>query len=228
MQEVSPSRKSTEPRRGAEGKIAYLTFDDGPSVQTDRILGILRQYGVKATFFVIGSRSRESIRAYKAIAAEGHALGNHSYSHDYRNVYRSVEAYKKDTEKLNDLLEETVGFRSDLIRFPGGSNNRLSRRAGGERIMERLASEMTKCGYRYFDWNVSSTDAALSVQKRSDIVSAVLGGSRGKRQIIVLMHDMAIKTTTVEALPEVISGLREQGYEFDVLSRSSFNFRFLR
>ncbi|RAV19061.1 polysaccharide deacetylase family protein [Paenibacillus contaminans] len=216
----------SQPQREEGGKMAYLTFDDGPSIHTRKILDILRQNGVKATFFVIGSRSEESIRSYRAIVADGHALGNHTYTHDYRTVYSSVEAYKKDTERLNDLLEETVGFRPKLIRFPGGSNNRLSHKSGGGGIMKRIAAEMTRNGYRYVDWNVSSTDAALPVQKRAEIVKAVLQGSGGKREIIVLMHDIAKKTTTVEALSEIIAGLRAQGYQFGVLDRTSFTFHF--
>lgn len=208
------------------GRTAYLTFDDGPSDHTDRILDILKREEVRATFFVNGNATAEGIRLYRRIAAEGHAIGNHTYSHSYARIYASVQAYKADTEKLNDLLERAVGFRPDLIRFPGGSNNRLADKAGGKGIMRRIIGAMEAEGYSYVDWNVSSTDAAQAVQPTADIVGAVLGSSRGKRQIIVLMHDAAGKTTTALALPAIIDGLKEQGFRFDKLSRHSFAFRF--
>ncbi|WP_135546455.1 polysaccharide deacetylase family protein [Paenibacillus cymbidii] len=208
------------------GRTAYLTFDDGPSDHTDRILDILKQDDVRATFFVNGNATPEGIRLYRRIAAEGHAIGNHTYSHSYARIYASVQAYKADTEKLNDLLERAVGFRPDMLRFPGGSNNRLADKAGGKGIMRRIIGSMEAEGYSYVDWNVSSTDAAQAVQPTAEIVGAVLGSSRGKRQIIVLMHDAAGKTTTVEALPAIIDGLKNQGFRFDKLSRHSFAFRF--
>ncbi|WP_222429890.1 polysaccharide deacetylase family protein [Paenibacillus cremeus] len=209
------------------GKKAYLTFDDGPSLNTRRILHILQISGIKATFFVIGKTDPDSLALYKAIADEGHALGNHTFSHRYNSVYASVPAFKQDVEKLNQLLEQTAGVRPSILRFPGGSNNRMGWKSGGRHIMAKIAREMSNSGYQYFDWNVSSTDAASAVQPLSDIISSVKAGSQGKQQIIVLMHDMDAKTTTVEALPEVIRYLKNQGFAFDVLTKSSFNYHFL-
>lgn len=209
-------------------KTAYLTFDDGPSRSTSKILDVLRAHKVKATFFVVGKTSEESKALYKQIAEEGHALGNHTYSHDYRKVYASVAAFKQDVERLNDLLEETAGVRPSIIRFPGGSNNHLSRKSGGRQIMPNIAREMSNIGYQYFDWNVSSTDAAAPVQDKELIIHSVKANSDGKRDIIVLMHDMDAKRTTVEALPSVISYLKEQGYSFRTLKRDSFTYQFLK
>lgn len=217
---------TASPARGR--KTAYLTFDDGPSASTERILAILRRYGVKATFFVVGTTTEEGKALYKRIAEEGHVLGNHTFSHDYRSLYRSPEAFKADVEKLDRLLEETTGRKPDILRYPGGSNNKLGRHSGGRDIMWRVVREMRDAGYQYFDWNVSSTDAAAPVQERDTIVASVLGASKGKRDAIVLMHDNTYKTTTVEALPTVIEGLRKQGFTFDVLRKSSFTFQFLQ
>lgn len=209
-------------------KTAYLTFDDGPSANTERILDILRSFSVKATFFVIGNSSEQGKQLYRKIAEEGHVLGNHTYSHEYSVVYKSVDAFKRDVERLNTLLEQTIGKRPDIIRFPGGSNNHQARKHGGSDIMTRVAAEMLREGTAYFDWNVSSTDAALPVQKREEIVEAVLQGAQGKQNIIVLMHDANGKVTTVEALPDIIRKLKEQGYRFDVLRKDSVSFRFLQ
>jgi peptidoglycan/xylan/chitin deacetylase (PgdA/CDA1 family) len=209
-------------------KTAYLTFDDGPSALTERILTILRRYDVKATFFVIGTTTKEGKALYKRISDEGHVIGNHTFSHDYRSLYRSPGAFRADVEKLDKLLEETTGRKPDILRYPGGSNNKLGRHSGGRNIMRRVVREMRDAGYQYFDWNVSSTDAAAPVQDRDMIIASVLGASKGKRDVIVLMHDNTYKTTTVEALPTIIEGLRKQGFTFDVLRKSSFTFQFLK
>lgn len=209
-------------------KIAYLTFDDGPSKSTSRILDILQKSGVKATFFVTGKTSDYHKQMLHRIVDQGHALGNHTYSHDYHRIYASVGAFKADVERLNQLLEQTVGVRPNILRYPGGSNNHLSWRAGGRHIMSAITREMSALGYQYFDWNVSSTDAAAVTQSKEAIVESVKSNSRGKNQIIVLMHDMDVKTTTVDALPEIISYLKQSGYQFEVLGKDSFTFQFLR
>ncbi|WP_051620989.1 polysaccharide deacetylase family protein [Paenibacillus sp. UNC451MF] len=211
-----------------KNKIAYLTFDDGPSRNTERILQILNENDVKATFFVTGRAAEKHLMSLKHIVQLGHTLGNHSYSHDYQRIYASVEAFKTDADKLGRFLHDKVGIEPKLIRFPGGSNNRLSWRAGGRSVMNAITREMSKNGYQYFDWNVSSTDAAAVVQPKEEIINAVKGNSTGKNRIIVLMHDMDVKTTTVEALPEVIVHLKQQGYQFEVLSKHSFTYQFLK
>ncbi|UJF32832.1 polysaccharide deacetylase family protein [Paenibacillus hexagrammi] len=209
------------------GKVAYLTFDDGPSQSTSKILRILKEQHVKATFFVVGNEGSEGKALYKQIAADGHALGNHTYSHEYKTIYRSVDAFRRDARKLDRLLEETVGVKPDIIRFPGGSNNHLSWKPGGRGIMRKIAKAMQEDGYQYFDWNVSSTDAAAPVQDKEMIIASVIGASKGKQSIIVLMHDNTHKTTTVEALPVIIQKLKSDGFRFETLSRSSFTFQFL-
>lgn len=208
-------------------KTAYLTFDDGPSDHTGLILDILRQAGVHATFFVIGQEEESRRRMYRQIVAEGHVLGNHTYSHDYNKIYRSVQAFKADVDKLNDVLWQTAGVRPEIIRFPGGSNNRLSRKAGGRRIMANIAREMSNIGIPYFDWNVSSTDAAAAVVQKETIINSVKTNSAYKNEIIVLMHDVDVKRTTVEALPDIIAFLKRDGYEFKTLHKNSFCFQFL-
>jgi peptidoglycan-N-acetylglucosamine deacetylase len=222
----TPENSTTVPDQ--EGKIAYLTFDDGPSPLTELILGTLKKYGVKATFFVTGSGVEKHGDIYIRIAREGHKLGNHTYSHDYRKLYRSAEDFMEDVRKLDRYLLEATGQRTDLIRFPGGSNIRSGRRKGQAWIMPQLAKRVQEEGYQYFDWNVSSTDAAQAVQPKKTIVRSVLTSAREKDKIIVLMHDAAGKTTTADALPEVIRGLQKQGFRFDVLHKDVFTVQFLK
>ena len=193
-------------------KVAYLTFDDGPSDNTIAILNYLKQKNIQATFFVTGNEHRLDV--YKRIVDEGHTLGNHTYVHDYNQIYRSTEAFFADVEKLNDLLEKATGQRSSILRFPGGSNNTISRHAGGTGIMEVMRKEAKTKGYNFFDWNVDSSDASKSKQSMDVIVKSVIGGSQYTNQAVILMHDAPAKTTTVEALPKIVEGLKEQGFIF--------------
>lgn len=209
-------------------KIAYLTFDDGPSGHTDVILDILRESGVKATFFVIGQESERAITLYKRMSEEGHKLGNHTYSHDYAKLYRNPDVFMQDVRKLEAFLQTHAGQKPDILRFPGGSNTRLGRRRGQAWLMPQMVKRVKAEGYQYFDWNVSSTDAAQAVQPKADIVANVLASAKGKDRAIVLMHDVTAKITTVEALPEVITGLKQQGFRFDTLKKDSFTTQFLK
>jgi peptidoglycan-N-acetylglucosamine deacetylase len=209
-------------------KVAYLTFDDGPSGHTDVILDILKQNGVKATFFVIGQESERAITLYKRMSEEGHKLGNHTFSHDYSKLYRNPDMFMQDVRKLEAFLQTHAGQKPDILRFPGGSNTRLGRKRGQAWLMPQMVKRVKAEGYQYFDWNVSSTDAAQAVQPKADIVANVLASAKGKDRAIVLMHDVTSKITTVQALPEVIEGLKKQGFRFDTLKKDSFTTQFLK
>ena len=180
----------------------YLTFDDGPSIYTDRILDILDEYGVKATFFVVGKTDEESLNAYRRIVEEGHTLGMHSYSHKYDEIYQSLDAYAEDLMKLQVLLYETTGTWSKYTRFPGGSSNRVSKID-----MKECISYVEAQGIQFFDWNISSGDAARTSLKAETITENVLRDIEKHDTCIVLMHDAADKETTVEALPEILEQL---------------------
>lgn len=231
--EKKPSKQSKQPatnqndnEKSNNKKIVYLTFDDGPSANTIQILDILKENNIKATFFVNGNTSMKEV--YKRIVDEGHSIGNHTYSHNYKSIYSSVEEFVSDMNKLNDFLEETVGIRPVIIRFPGGSNNTVSKKYGEDNIMKEIVRKVVNMGYQYFDWNVSSTDAEKVKQDKDVIVSAVLEGAKNKDKAIILMHDSAPKTTTVEALPEIIEGLVKQGFKFDSLNEDSYAPHFLK
>lgn len=205
----------------ANTKIAYLTFDDGPSENTEEILKILKEYDVKATFFVNGHTNYSYL--YKQITDDGHALGNHTYSHDYNKVYSSAYNYKMDTIKLDEYLTEITGKEpTHILRYPGGSNNTISHNYGGSEIMNTVIKEMNTTDYKYFDWNVDSTDASTYCQDKNKIVQAVLSESSQTKHAVILMHDLTPKITTVQALPEIITGLKNQGFIFDVLSKNAY------
>lgn len=180
----------------------YLTFDDGPSRNTDEILDILAQYNVKATFFVVGKTDEKSIAAYRRIVEEGHTLGMHSYSHKYDEVYQSIDSFARDMGELQELLYEVTGVWSRYLRFPGGSSNTVS-----QVDMMELIAYLKEQGIRYYDWNVSSGDASSETLSAEAITENVIRDVGKYDTAIVLMHDAADKPTTVEALPGILEEL---------------------
>ena len=195
-----------------EEKTVYLTFDDGPSARTAEILDILQRYGVKATFFTVGQTDEAAAGLFKRIAAEGHCLGVHSFSHDYRTIYSSVEAFLTDFKAQYDWIVQTTGVHPQIFRFPGGSINSYS---GG--LYQELVAEMTRRGFAYFDWNVSGGDAT----GQATAASVAAGATRGMdslRRAVVLLHDSAPRTYTVAALPAIIEAYQAAGFTFRTLS----------
>lgn len=203
-------------------KVCYLTFDDGPTANTLKILKILDQYNVKATFFVIDT-PQTKIQYVKQIHAAGHTIGLHSATHNYAKIYKSSSAYFADLKKISDKVKSLTGVESKVIRFPGGGSNTVSRNYK-KGIMTYLTSEVTKKGYTYFDWNISSGDADAATVSTTKIVRNVLSGAKNASSACVLMHDAASKTTTVEALPKIIEGLKKQGYQFKPLTKDCYGY----
>lgn len=194
-------------------KVCYLTFDDGPSTEnTEKILKVLDDYDIKATFFVINHRGEENDELYQKIVEKGHTIGIHSYSHNYEKIYQSVGEWLSDFSQMSDKIEQLTGVKPEIFRFPGGSVNTYN-----TKIYVPLAAEMLRRGYTYYDWNVSSGDASYVILPKEDIVQNVLNGVFDSGESIILMHDSNEKTTTVEALPEIIEALLEQGYVFEKL-----------
>lgn len=194
------------------GKVVCLTFDDGPSANTDRILATLEQYGVKATFFVVGQTGEADQQRMRDIVAAGHTLAVHSWSHDYKKIYASVEAYLEDFNRLYEWIHEVTGVYPQIFRFPGGSINSYDRG-----VYQEIIAEMTRRGFVYFDWNVSAQDATVKQQAASVITESCLQGI-GKDLAVVLAHDSAPRSTTADALPAVIEGYRAAGYTFAPLT----------
>ena len=184
----------------------YLTFDDGPSSNTNEILDILQEYDVKATFFVVGKTDQQSIEAYQRIVEEGHTLAMHSYSHKYAELYKSRESFIQDLEQLQEYLYQITGVWPRYYRFPGGSSNTVSRVN-----MKELTEYLDQVGITYFDWNIESGDAVNGQLPAETIKNNCLTKIQYFSDCVILMHDASEKDTTVEALSRIIEGIQERG-----------------
>ena len=201
-------------------KVCYLTFDDGPSNNTLKIIDILDKYGIKATFFVTLTGKTSYI---KKIHQSGNAIGLHTASHNYSKIYSSKKAYYADLKKVSDEVLKQTGVESKIIRFPGGSSNSIGNKYS-KNIMKKLMAGVEKKGYAYFDWNIDSGDASRARPTASYIMSNIKQSVNKQKNICILMHDTGPKSGTVEALPEMIEWLAAKGYRFEVLTTESPTF----
>lgn len=181
----------------------YLTFDSIPGENTDKILDVLKQYHVKATFFVTGDKSDGAKAVYKRIVKEGHTLGMHSFCNQYSTIYASTEAFEKDYNKLSAYLKKVTGEDSLYYRFPGGSSNQIS-----NVNMAEFVHVLNEKNISYFDWNVSAGDTSGDYTV-DDIVNNVTDGIENYKTSVVLLHDGEDKATTVEALGPLIEALQK-------------------
>lgn len=199
----------TMPERKYNGKKVYLTFDDGPSIYTDEILDILNEKGVKATFFVVYNDDSSLWDKYNHIVEQGHTLGMHSYSHVYDKVYNSLDSFKEDVSGIHDFLLVRTGVDCKYYRFPGGSSNTVS-----NVDIQLLIKYLNEQGYTYFDWNSLSGDAVNTYMSPDELNANVMKYVRANQgDSVVLMHDLTNIHATVEALPQLIDTLIDEGYE---------------
>lgn len=201
--EKQSGEKEDNGEQNLVGRKVYLTFDDGPSVYTNDILDILKEYDVKATFFVVGKEDEDSLQAYRRIVEEGHTLAIHSYSHKYSEIYQSIDSYEEDLERLSTLLYNTTGVQCKYVRFPGGSSNKVS-----HVDMEDVIHYVHDQGMEYFDWNISASDAVNYALSADSIVNNVTSSIEKYDTAVILMHDGGNRKSTVEALPTIIENLQ--------------------
>lgn len=211
-----PGENQAEAAPAEEVKKVYLTFDDGPSENTGPILDILKQYNIKATFFVIGKTDQTSQDLYRRIVAEGHSLGIHTYSHRYTEVYASMDSFKNDILSLQALLKEATGKDVYLYRFPGGSSNSVSKVPISDCI--RFLNEN---GFTYFDWNVTNGDATGKKLSSEEMTACVMNDVPKVRNATILMHDGPGKQMTVTSLPMIIEQLQASGVTFAALDENA-------
>ena len=196
----------------SENNRVFLTFDDGPSNNTESILNILQNYGVKANFFVLGSRVEVMPEIVKNIYNQGHFIGNHGYSHVYEAIYASPQSVYDEYDKTNKIVQNAIGnsdYRAKLFRFPGGF-------VGGkyEEIKKQAKQLLEENQVLNVDWNALTGDSESTKPTADKIMENLQKTAGGKRSVVLLMHDSAAKKITAETLPQVIEFFKNQGYEF--------------
>ena len=196
----------------SDKKQAFLTFDDGPSSVTPRILDTLKQENVKATFFVLGSKVKEKPDLVKRMYDEGHFIANHGYSHVYSSIYSSPQAVLDEYNACNEEVRKAIGeeeYNSHLFRFPGGI-------AGGPYAeLKCQANELLmQNNIVHVDWNALNGDAETNNLSVDFEIQRLNETTQNKNSIVILMHDSPLKSVTADALPQIITTLRNQGYEF--------------
>ena len=215
---VDPNRTDWNFQPTPGKKVLHLTFDDGPSENTQAVLDILDRYDAKATFFVIGQNT-DYYDLIKKEYDKGHTIGLHSLTHDYQTCYSSVDSYFQDLEGMGAIVKDQIGYVPCFIRFPGGSSNTIST-GFAKGIMTTLTGEVQKRGYQYYDWNASSGDGG--VLSTEDIIAQSTDQSLLQFDSITLLcHDAVGKETTVEALPAIIEHYLKNGYSLEAIDRSS-------
>lgn len=193
----------------------YLTFDDGPSQYTPSILYYLKQYNLKATFFVVPDESEETCKLMKQIVDEGHTIAVHTASHVYKDIYASVEAYLEDFSKAYTMIYNATGVKCKLFRFPGGSKNDYN-----NDTRDAIIAEMTRRGFIYFDWNVDSGDAAGATW--TEMYNSVIKDTAETNRAVILLHDHDNGYNTVLVLEDIIKALLndERNYIIDKLTEN--------
>ncbi len=212
-------KQSAEPVQNEknEGTI-YLTFDDGPSTNiTPKILDILASKNIKATFFILNYNSAGE-ELVKREHNEGHTVAIHGYSHDYKQIYKSEQAYMNNLIQLQDRIRESTGYTATITRFPGGSSNTISRFNPG--IMTRLCKLVKERGFRYFDWNVDCNDAG-GAKNSDEVYNNVIKSLSKSRANVVLMHDFSSNSKVIDALPRIIEYGLANGYTFSRITENT-------
>lgn len=218
--EIVAKKLSSYDYYNEEEKVVFLTFDDGVSTTvTPKILDVLAAYDVKATFFLVGKTIEDGGETAKNLIRrefeEGHALANHTYSHDYSKLYPGrtldIDYFVKDLNRTDELLKEILGvnFRTRVFRCPGGfmSWNNMSPLKEYQEAENRVS----------IDWNSLTKDAEGKKKNASELFECMIETNKGKDMVVLLMHDTYGKEETVKALPKIIEYYKEQGYVFRTL-----------
>ena len=202
-------------------KIAYLTFDDGPSQNTQKILEILDKYNIKATFFVVGPSYKLKNDLLIKIVQSGHKLAIHSYEHNYDYIYSSKENYLNDFYKCLNWIKNITGTTPTIYRFPGGSSNTIA----SKELIKSIIKELETKGFAHADWNVDTLDSYIKNEPSKIISNALTSLKRNENNNhyyqTILMHDDINKPTSIKALPALIENFISKGYHFETMDKYS-------
>ncbi|MDF2879765.1 MAG: polysaccharide deacetylase family protein [Clostridiaceae bacterium] len=198
---------------GFPEKKAYITFDDGPTyVVTNQILDILKKYNVKATFFVVGKEIDGKEEILKRIYKEGHGIGVHTYSHNFKSIYRSENSFVNENIKAAQKVVQVTGFYPKAVRFPGGSSKILT---------PSLLEELHKNNFKIYDWNASLEDGVNAYLNENTLLKNSLRIKGDKNNVIILMHCNSNNKNTVKALPKIIERYKAEGYSIEPITYST-------
>lgn len=203
---VGLDKKAPTKFNGQVRKVAYLTFDDGPSEFQKEILDILKKNEIKGTFFMIGGNIPSHTDSVKRLVKEGHYPGVHSMTHDYAKLYKQGQ-FVEEMIQAQNMVKDVTGFQPKLVRCPYGSMPGLN---------QGLRDQMVPVGMKEWDWTIDSLDWKLPGNPNG-VVQNVISGAKQDREVI-LMHE---KQQTVQALQTIIDDLRKKGYEFEVYEEST-------
>ena len=201
--------QTAKPATADPKKIIYLTFDDGPGKYTEELLKILDDHKVLATFFVTAAYKDYQDLIGKEYNA-GHSVGVHTATHEYSEIYASTDAYWEDFNKMQDIIQEQTGCRTDIFRFPGGASNTVSANYS-KGIMTELARQSAEKGYIYVDWNVTSGDAGDTTDSEV-LYQNMMKGIHTYENSFILCHD--IKDFTIATMDRFITDALKEGYTF--------------
>ncbi len=210
-----------------EGKYVFLTFDDGPSNSTEKILNILKDKDVHGTFFVLGSSIEKDSKRQEYLKEElksGNAIANHSYSHDFKKLYPGnklkIDSFMDEFNKTNDIMQSILGgeFDCKVLRMPGGYGTRKYYK---DPSLKEFDNTLQENGIINVDWNALDGDAEGKPYSTEEMLNYVKKTSKGKNHVVILMHDAAGKEKTVEILPQIIDYYKNEGYEFKVIKNTS-------
>lgn len=204
---ILPETPQEEQQEESKAKVAYLTFDDGPTAYTGPILDILAEYGAKATFFMLEPQMEGNYEVLQRMINEGHALGLHGVTHDRKQFYQSAERVLGEMNMAQAKLAELTGYKSFLIRTPYGSKPHMK-----PDYME--AVEMN--GYKIWDWNVDSRDWLYRDERMVDeTINQISTLEQYDIQPVILFHD---RKDTVDYLPQVLEYLLSNGFSLKTLA----------
>lgn len=189
---------------GSDKKNVYLTFDDGPTPGvTEELLDILKKYNVKATFFVVGKEIKGREQILKRIHDEGHSIGLHTYSHNFRKIYSNEDTFIEEILKTSEVIKKVTGCSPNIIRFPGGSSKHLSK---------KMLIKLHDHNLKVYDWNVSIEDGVNPNLSASRLINKATKCKTDYSRIILLMHCNSKNKNTVKALPEIIEHYKALEY----------------
>lgn len=209
------SYRSFEPIKAyaADNKVVYLTFDDGPAEKvTKDVLDILKNESVHATFFLIGNQVKGQEDLVKRIYNEGHSIGLHSMSHKRNRLYSSNEAFLREMIETQEILNQIIGFKPTILRFPFGCNNNCYK------LSTSMVDLLHKNNFKIYDWNADSGDGA---HPGSNPSSFIKNSKSDKDRVILLMHCAYMSKNTVKALPSIIKYYRDNDYEFKQIDENT-------